>query len=70
MLAPRPWQHSANAVSPAALDACLSELLAAYYDPARGFAGATFDTMGASPRNEITRDDLLAVTLLDLRWSP
>lgn len=48
----------------------LGDLLAAYYDPARGFAGATFDTLGANPRNEISRDDLLAVTLLDGRWSP
>ena len=49
---------------------CLRALLAAYYDPARGFASATFDTLGANPRNEISRDDLLAVTLLDVRWSP
>jgi hypothetical protein len=48
----------------------LSLLLAAYYDPAGGFAGATFDTLGASPRNEITRDDLLAVAVLDVRWRP
>jgi len=37
----------------------LGDLLTAYYDPARGFAGATFDTLGANPRNEISRDDLL-----------
>ena len=48
----------------------LSLLLAAYYDPAGGFAGATFDTPGANPRNEITRDDLLAVAVLDVRWRP
>ena len=48
----------------------LGELVAAYYDPARGFAGATFDSLGVNPRNEITRDDLFAVTLLDVRWSP
>jgi hypothetical protein len=48
----------------------LGALSTAYYDPARGFAGATFDTLGANPRNEITRDDLLAATLLDVRWSP
>jgi hypothetical protein len=48
----------------------LSLLLAAYYDPAGGFAGATFDTLGANPRNEITRDDLLAVAVLDVRWRP
>jgi hypothetical protein len=48
----------------------LGKLLKAYFDPACGFAGAMFDTLGANPRNEITRDDLLAVTLLDVRWSP
>ena len=48
----------------------VGELLTAYYDPARGFAGETFDTLGANRRNEITLDDLLAVTLLDVRWSP
>jgi len=48
----------------------LGGLLTAYFDPARGFAGATFDGLGVNPRNEITRDDLLAVTLLDVRWLP
>ncbi len=48
----------------------LGLLLAAYYDPAGGFAGATFDTLGANPRNEITRDDLLAVAVLEVRWRP
>jgi hypothetical protein len=47
----------------------LDELVSAYYDPALGFAGATFDALGVNPRNEITRDDLLAVTLLDGRWT-
>ncbi len=35
----------------------VGELLTAYYDPARGFAGETFDTLGANRRNEITLDD-------------
>ena len=48
----------------------LGELLTAARDPARGIAGGIFDTLGASRRNEITRDDLLAVTLLGVRWSP
>jgi hypothetical protein len=48
----------------------LGKLLAAYYNPAGRFAGATFDTLGANPPNKIIRDDLLAVTLLDERWTP
>jgi hypothetical protein len=48
----------------------LGELVAAYYDLARGFAGATFDSLGVNRRNEITGDDLLAVTLLGVRWPP
>ena len=48
----------------------LGKLLTAYYHPARGFAGATFDDLGVNLPNEITSDDLLAVTLLDVRWSP
>ena len=32
----------------------LGNLLAACYDPARGIAGATSDTLGANPRNEIS----------------
>jgi hypothetical protein len=48
----------------------LSSLLAAYYNPGGGFAGAIFDTLGSNPRNEVTRDDLLAVTLLGVRLRP
>jgi hypothetical protein len=48
----------------------LGQLLAVYYDPAGRFAGATFDTLGANPPNKITLDGLLAVTLLDERWTP
>lgn len=42
------------------------KLVAAYFDPARKFAGATFDTLGTRDDNRITVEDLLAVTLLDV----
>jgi Family of unknown function (DUF6308) len=48
----------------------LDALVAAYFDPCGGFAGATFDELGANPLNEISSDDLFAVTLLDVAWSP
>jgi Family of unknown function (DUF6308) len=47
----------------------LGKAVAAYYtDPA--FAGMTFSNLGRNPRNEITADDLLAVSLLDITWRP
>jgi hypothetical protein len=47
----------------------LGKAVAAYYtDPA--FAGMTFSNLGRNPRDEITADDLLAVSLLDITWRP
>ncbi len=34
------------------------------------FAGMTFSDLGRNPPDEITADDLLAVTLLDIVWRP
>jgi Family of unknown function (DUF6308) len=34
------------------------------------FAGLTFSDLGRNPPNEITPDDLLAVSLLDITWRP
>jgi hypothetical protein len=56
----------------------LRTLISSYYDPAKGFAGVTFDGIGRRSTGEdspdtqhrFTSDDLLAVTLLDVRWSP
>lgn len=48
----------------------LGKAVALYFDPAQPFAGKTFDFLGCNPPYEITSDDLLAVTLLDVRWSP
>jgi len=50
-----------------ALDGHAAGLLTAYFKPEGPFAGATFDTLGTNERNRIGEDDLLAVTLLDLR---
>jgi hypothetical protein len=48
----------------------LGDLVTAYFDPRQPFAGRTFDFSGQNPPNEIISDDLLAVTLLDVRWTP
>ncbi len=40
------------------------------YFTAPAFAGMTFSNLGRNPPDEITPDDLLAVTLLDIIWRP
>jgi hypothetical protein len=44
--------------------------VAAYFDPAEGFAGMTFGTLGDNPPDQLTAADLLAVSLLDITWRP
>jgi hypothetical protein len=44
--------------------------MAAYFDPAEGFAGMSFCTLGQNPPDAVTTDDLLAVSLLDIAWRP
>jgi hypothetical protein len=47
----------------------LDRAVAVYYaEP--GFAGMTFTDLGRNPPGEITPDDLLAVSLLDITWRP
>jgi Family of unknown function (DUF6308) len=48
----------------------LGQAMAAYFDPAEGFAGMSFATLGQNPPGEVTADDLLAVSLLDIAWRP
>ncbi|HUY47260.1 MAG TPA: DUF6308 family protein [Streptosporangiaceae bacterium] len=48
----------------------LGPAVAAYFDPAEGFAGMSFTTLGHNPPGEVTADDLLAVSLLDIAWRP
>ena len=47
----------------------LREAVAAYFSEP-DFAGMTFSDLGRNPPNEITADDLLAVSLLDITWRP
>ncbi len=48
----------------------LGQAMAAYFDPAEGFAGMSFCTLGENPPGAVTADDLLAVSLLDIAWRP
>ncbi len=48
----------------------LGQAMAAYFDPAEGFAGMSFGTLGQNPPGAVTTDDLLAVSLLDIAWRP
>ena len=48
----------------------LRKLVACYFEPDGDFAGMTFTELGDNPPNEITTDDLLAASLLDLSWPP
>ncbi|HEU5421882.1 MAG TPA: DUF6308 family protein [Streptosporangiaceae bacterium] len=48
----------------------LASALAVYFSPGSGLAGRTFSFLGANPRDAITADDLLAVSLLDITWRP
>jgi hypothetical protein len=47
----------------------LDRAIAAYYTEPE-FAGMTFSDLGRNPPDEITSDDLLAVSLLDIIWRP
>ena len=47
----------------------LREAVAAYFCEPE-FAGLTFSDLGRNPPNEVTTDDLLAVSLLDIVWRP
>ncbi len=48
----------------------LCDAVARYFDDEQPFAGKTFDLLGDNPPDRIVPDDLLAVTLLDVRWKP
>jgi hypothetical protein len=48
----------------------LAGALAVYFDPEAGFAGLDFSCLGSNPPDEVTADDLLAVSLLDIAWRP
>ena len=48
----------------------LRDAVACYFCEKQPFAGQTFDSLGDNPPDRIVSDDLLAVTLLDVRWTP
>jgi hypothetical protein len=48
----------------------LAAAMAAYFDPAEGFVGMSFTCLGSNPRDQVTADDLLVVSLLDIVWRP
>jgi Family of unknown function (DUF6308) len=48
----------------------LPHAVATYFSPDEAFAGLTFTSLGSNPRDEVTPDDLLAVSLLDIAWRP
>jgi hypothetical protein len=48
----------------------LCEAVCRYFDHHGSFAGLAFDSLGHNLPSEITADDLLAVTLLDVSWTP
>jgi Family of unknown function (DUF6308) len=51
-------------------DPGLPRAVAAYFGPEEMFPGLTFTCLGSNPRDTVTGDDLLAVSLLDIAWRP
>ncbi|MGD0373580.1 MAG: DUF6308 family protein [Streptosporangiaceae bacterium] len=51
-------------------DPGLPRAVAAYFRPDEIFPGLTFSCLGSNPRDQVTGDDLLAVSLLDIAWRP
>lgn len=47
-----------------------NQLLADFFDPEGPFAGSTFDELGENPPQSIAPADLVAVSLLDVRFEP
>jgi hypothetical protein len=48
----------------------LPRLIALYFDPEQPFAGPDFDHLGSNLANRVTIDDLMATSLLDVKWPP
>lgn len=46
------------------------QLLVSFFDPNEPFAGSTFDDLRDNPRDEFCPSDLLAASLLDVRFGP
>lgn len=52
------------------VEAPADQLLIAFFDPSGPFAGRTFDDLPDNPRDEFSASDLLAASLLDVRFGP
>ena len=62
--------HAARRLRDTLAEPGLGAAVAAYFDPAEGFAGMSFSTLGRNLPNKVTAGDLLAVSLLDIAWRP
>jgi hypothetical protein len=62
-------EHTFTSRLDAAIDGT-ADVVARYFDPLGPFAGSTFDLLGHNPPTAFSTDDLLAVTLLDVRIPP
>jgi hypothetical protein len=51
-------------------EAPADQLLVAFFNTGGPFAGSTFDDLPDNPRNEFSASDLLAASLLDVRFEP
>jgi hypothetical protein len=52
------------------VEAPADQLLVAFFNNSGPFAGSTFDDLPDNPRNEFSAGDLLAASLLDVRFEP
>jgi hypothetical protein len=52
------------------IEPAAGQLLEAFFDPAGPFAGTTFDDLPDNPPGRFTAGDLVAATLLDMRFAP
>lgn len=52
------------------VEAPADQLVVSFFEPDGPFAGSTFDGLPNNPRNEFSSSDLLAASLLDVRFEP
>lgn len=52
------------------VEAPADQLVVSFFKPGGPFAGCTFDDLPDNPRNEFSAGDLLAASLLDVRFEP
>lgn len=52
------------------VEAPADQLIVSFFEPGGPFAGSTFDDLPDNPRDEFSAGDLLAASLLDVRFEP